>query len=259
MQADLPSLINDASDNATMSPALHDTIVKAARELGLDPVLLVTIAWRESRFDAAAGNRHSSSLGLLQFTSEAWLQAVHDFGARHGISSFASQTSRLPSGRITVSNRASRDAILSLREDPVLSVYLVAEVMARQNALQQAACGLWPTSTDLYLLHVLGPSGSSRFIAAFKLHPSTSVLSVASPHILRNAGLLARDGRAMTIAKTYNAISTMIDARRRSGEPGEQLRTHRPTSLLALAATSYEASGNQTALYGGHNGSSSGE
>ena len=89
VHTDVVPLVNTIWDHPTLPPTVLGAIRKAARETGIDPNLLMTIAWRESRFDPQARNHHSSANGLLQFTSGTWLQIVHDFGARHGAAAYA--------------------------------------------------------------------------------------------------------------------------------------------------------------------------
>lgn len=78
----------------------------------------------------------------------------------------------------------------------------------------RAQRGRSATPTDALLLHVLGPTGSVRFLDAFAGHPSASSLTVASADVLRNAGLLSHDGQPMTVARTYGAIRAMLNAQR---------------------------------------------
>jgi len=91
--------------------------------------------------------------------------------------------------------------------------------MAQQRAAMQTRLGRNIASADLYLLHVLGPSGSVRFLAALAQHPSASSLEVASRKVLRNAGLLARDCHPITVAGTYAAVQTMLEDRRAHAAP----------------------------------------
>jgi hypothetical protein len=212
-------LANTVWDHPTLPPPVLTAIRSAARATGIDPNLLLAIAWRESRFDSQATNRRSSANGLLQFTSGTWLQTVYEFGAQQGATPYIAAIHKEQSGAFTVHGQRLRTAILQLRNDPVLSATLAAKAMERQRATMQTRLGRSIASADLYLLHVLGPSGSARFLAAFAQRPTASSLEVASYRVLRNAGLLARDNRPMTVAGTYAAIQIMLDAQRAHSEP----------------------------------------
>lgn len=226
-------LANTTWDRPVMSPVVIAAILDSAREMRVDPDLLSTICWRESRFDPAARNHQSSATGLLQFTSGTWLQAVHDYGAKHGAAAYAAIIHRQPSGDFTVDGRHGREEILKLRNDPVLSAGLAAETMARQVAVSRDWIGREPTSTDLYLLHVLGRSGSARFLAAVNERPAASTLAVANPKLLRNAGLLAQDGRPMTVASTYAAVGLMLEALRMHSGVQVQAKQSEPPAVEA--------------------------
>lgn len=106
------------------------------------------------------------------------------------------------------------EAILRLRTDPALSANLAVDMLGQQRAALQASLTRTATPADLYLMHVLGPVGSARFLAALDRRPSASMLEVASRRLLRNAGLLARDGRPMTVANTYAAVQNMLAGQR---------------------------------------------
>ncbi len=212
-------LANTTWDNPNVPPAMMNAIQAAAQDSGVDPHLLAAIAWRESRFDPNAGNRHSSAKGLLQFTTGTWLQVVRDFGSRHDVGDYAAAISKDPSGALVVHGRGMRTAILQLRSDPVLSAKLAAESMQQQRAAMQERLGRNVTAADLYLLHVLGPNGAARFLTAMAQHPSASSLEVASLKVLRNAGLLASDGRPMSVANTYAAAGAMLEAQHGHFEP----------------------------------------
>lgn len=216
---DVVPLANTTWDNPKVSPAVKDAIQAAARESGVDPNLLTTIAWRESRFDPDAGNRHSSAQGLLQFTTGTWLQAVRSYGAQHDLGGYAAAIQRDKSGVLVVPEKGVRAAILRLRNDPVLSAKLAADSMSQGCAAIQDRLGRNVRPADLYLLHVLGPTGAERFLTAVARHPSEPSTKVVSYDVMRNAGLLARDGRPMTVGNTYAAASAMLNAQRVRSEP----------------------------------------
>ena len=219
MHRDIVPLANTTWDDPQIPPAVMQAIETAARESGVDPHLLIAIAWRESRFDPNARNRHSSAKGLLQFTTGTWLQVVRDFGSQHDVGGYAAAIQRDQSGALVVPVKGVRAAILRMRSDPVLSAKLAAHNMSQQRAAMQDRLGRSVAPADFYLLHVLGPTGSARFLTAVAKRPSESSVEVASYDVLRNAGLLARDGRPMTVGNTYAAAGAMLDAQHARPQP----------------------------------------
>jgi len=117
----MASLVNAAWDHPAVSKIVSAAILGAAQGTSIDPDLLTTLAWRESRFDPTVGNSRSSARGLLQFTSETWLQDLREFRVRHGNASYAVTMHRGPLGGCTVEGHATREATLRLRDDPGLS------------------------------------------------------------------------------------------------------------------------------------------
>ncbi len=216
---DAVPLANTTWDNPEVPPAVLDAIQSAAREFGVDPHLLAAIAWRESRFDPNARSQQSSAKGLLQFTTGTWLQMVRDYGSRHDVADYAAAIHTTRSGDLVVSEQQMRDAILQLRNDPILSAKLAAENMMRQRAVMQTQLKRRMRPADLYLIHVLGPTGAARFLTAVAKHPTQSSLDVASLTVMRNAGLLARDGKPLTVANTYAATQKMLNAQHTHSAP----------------------------------------
>ena len=222
-------LANTTWDDPAMPPAVSDAIQTAAQEAGVDPHLLTAIAWRESRFDPDALNRQSSARGLLQFTSGTWLRAVRDYGAEHDAAAYAAAIHTTRSGDLVVPEQV-KSAILDLRSNPILSAKLAADSMKRERVVMEAQLGRPVTSADLYLMHVLGPAGALRFLEALARQPNESSLKVASLKVMRNAGLLAQDGRPLTVANTYAAAETMLASQ------------HQHSTLLLAAAKGGNAS-----------------
>ena len=216
---DAVPLANTTWDNPEVPPAVLDAIQAAARESGVDPHLLAAIAWRESRFDPNARSQQSSAKGLLQFTTGTWLQMVRDYGSRHNVADYAAAIHRTRSGDLVVPEQQMRDAILQLRNDPILSAKLAAENMMRQRGLIQTQLKRRMRPADLYLIHVLGPTGAARFLTAVAERPTASSLDVASLTVMRNAGLLAGDGKPLTVANTYAATQKMLKAQHTRSAP----------------------------------------
>jgi len=230
---DAVPLANTTWDNPQVPPAVRDAIQSAARESGVDPKLLTAIAWRESRFDPNARNQQSSAKGLLQFTSGTWLQVVRDYGSQHDVADYAATIRTSRSGDLIVPEQM-RSAILDLRDNPILSAKLAAQDMLRHRTAMEAELGRGVTSTDLYLLHVLGPTGAMRFLKAVAKHPSESSLQVASLRVMRNAGLLARDGHPLTVAKAYASTTNMLNSQDARSAPF--LASPKPGGSAAPAA-----------------------
>ena len=203
------SLVNAVWDNPALSPAVLEALLDAAEDCQIAPDLLVSLAWRESRFAPDARSTLSSAAGLLQFTSRTWLQAVHQFGSQHGIGDYAAAIHRDRSGEYT--GQGSQAAILALRNDPALSAGMAGEVLKQHRAAMQASIGRSMMPADLYLAYVMGPASAARFLTMLRQRPSAPARGVINRRVLRNAGLLARDGHPLTVRGTYDAVRMMLD------------------------------------------------
>jgi hypothetical protein len=202
------------AERPTPPPAdLLRASLDAQRLTGIDPALLLTIAWIESRFHVKAKNHSSSAAGPLQFTDQTWLESVKTFGGKHGLSSLAGLISRTDNGRLIV--RASGRRILALRSDPRIAVLLAAERMDYQKEIWSDS-GRLPRPTDLYLMHALGVTGTTRFLEAVAARPSAPCKGVVGESAWKGAGLFGRlpQGAHTTVATAYAVISERLEVRR---------------------------------------------
>ena len=187
-------------------------VLDAERLTGIDPALLLTIAWTESRFQADAKNWTSSAVGLLQFTKQTWLENMKTFGGRHGFNHLANLVHRTDGGHLVVSNLA-RDRVWALRIDPRIATLLAAERLDYQKELSKDR----PLQVvDLYLIHALGVTGANRFIEAVTKRPSAPCKAVVGDVAWKRSGLF-RDlpnGAYTSVRAAYNVISVRFEQRR---------------------------------------------
>ncbi len=246
LHLDLVSLENDGDDDKAPSPAVLAAILDAARDARVDPDILMAFAWRESRYKADAKSSRSAARGLLQFTPATWLETVRDFGRQYGAPRYAAAIHTERSGRITIRSFRIRQHILLLRGNPAFSARMAAAVMARQDLASQRSLGRSPTSVELYLLHALGQEGAARFLTARAQRPSESSLRIASLKTLYDAGLLAEDGRPMTVGNTYTAIDIMLKRhqvrRPPVAEPGDGSRIFETADRNPYGPATFEQS-----------------
>jgi hypothetical protein len=198
--------------------AITAAIDQASRATGIDPLLLVALAWHESRFDPLARNRRSTARGLMQFTETTWLEVVRDFGPRHGLAQRAAQLrTDAASGAISTRDPRHMRQILALRDNPRFSTLLAAERINRARTGLQAGLKRPARLEDLYLIHLLGPAGAQRFLAAMEKSPSRPAAEFVSrdSHLL-NRELFAerRSGRPLSLAEVYGWVGRSIAGQR---------------------------------------------
>jgi hypothetical protein len=226
---------------APVKPAVMRALGGAARATGADPALLLAMAWKESRFDPAARNPLSSARGLMQFTRGTWLEAVRDFGPRHGLARHAALLSTdHRDGTISARDPRHLARLLELRDDPRLSALMAAERIAREREGLERALGRAAGPADLYAVHLLGPAGARRFLAELRRSPSRPALdAVGRDSVGANQGVfLARGtGRPLSLAEVHAAFGSVV----------EEQRTGRAGLLGGLAAPSAARTGHREA------------
>ena len=189
-----------------------NAVLNAWRSTGIDPALLLTIAWTESRFRTEAKNQTSSAAGLLQFTKQTWLENIKTFGRKHGLSYLAGMIHQSSVGHL-VMRAPARNRIWALRNDPRIATLLAAERLDYQKELSKDR----PLQVvDLYLIHALGATGANRFIEAVANRPSAPCKAVVGDVAWKSSGLF-RDlphGAATSLGTAYNVISVRFEQRR---------------------------------------------
>ncbi|WP_376088818.1 transglycosylase SLT domain-containing protein [Roseomonas sp. CCTCC AB2023176] len=195
--------------------APRDAVLSAVRRAeaatGVDGTFLLAVGQRESRLDTTARSRRSSARGLMQFTDDTWLEAVRDFGARHGLErqsralAEAHQQGKSPPPRL-------RGDVLRLRHDPQLAAAIAAARFEAWRPALRTALSREPTQTDLYLVHLLGASGAQRFLTDLSRSPRRSALQTVGRAGRANRELFVRNGRSLTLAEVYADLSRSLSA-----------------------------------------------
>lgn len=193
-----------------------DTILRASRVTGADPVYMMALADKESSFLPGNKASTSSALGLFQFITSTWLEAVRSFGPLHGLSAEAEAISG-SGAKIDVADTTMRQHILGLRRNPYISALMAAEMMKRDKAKIEAKLGRQLSRSEFYLSHFFGVDSASRFIALVDDTPKKSAPDAFPAAARSNKSLFfTKDGkktRQLSVAEVYDRIDGMIDKR----------------------------------------------
>jgi hypothetical protein len=226
---DPPSAEGDTEDDIDVTPVEYvdfeemrvprwivDTILRASEITGADPVYMMALADKESSFLPGNKASTSSAVGLFQFITSTWLEAVRSFGPKHGLIMEASSIEK-QDGRLSVPDEAKREHILGLRRNPYISALMAAEMMQRDKAKIEARLGRKLSRSEFYLSHFFGVDSASKFIALVDDKPKKSAKSVFPKAAKSNKSLFyAKDGkktRQLSVSEVYGKIDTMIDKR----------------------------------------------
>jgi hypothetical protein len=182
-------------------------IQRASNATGVDFDFLMHAAKRESGFNPNAKASTSSAAGLFQFVDQTWLATLKRHGAKYGYARYADLIEQGADGKYRVAGQEARATVMNLRLDPHASALMAGELAADHAAYLRGRVGREPTSGELYLAHVLGPSGSAKMIDAARQSPAASAASLFPEAAQANHGLFFKDGRAATVTEVYQDLT----------------------------------------------------
>jgi hypothetical protein len=187
-------------------------IRRAAEATGVDFDYLLGQAKVESGLRANAHARTSSASGLYQFIDQSWLAVVKKHGAEHGLG-WAADAIQQNGRHLSVSNPATRQAILQMRNDPAIASLMAAEHASDNQAALQSSLGRETTGTDLYMAHFLGLGGARSFLRTMAANPAASGAALFPSAAAANRGIFYDHGGApRTLAAIYQHFSDKLGA-----------------------------------------------
>jgi len=162
-------------------------------------------ATQESSLNPKAKAATSSAQGLFQFTEQTWLSMVSKYGESAGLGSLASQITKNPKGRFTVSDPAARAAILELRNDPKIASIMSVNLDNENKKVLQKNLSGDIGATELYLAHFLGAGGAIKFLKAMKSDPSAAAAELLPAAAKANKSVFYnKDGSFKSVAQIYD-------------------------------------------------------
>jgi hypothetical protein len=219
-----PAAAGEQVERGQAPPWMLALIVPESAASGLDPSLLLAVAWQESAFDPhATGGGGSTAQGVFQFNDDAWMDAIRNHGPKHSLSGYAdllrddAMQPRTPGPQV-------RRRVLALRRDVRISAAMAAETMLSEQQELERQLGRSARPADFYFLHLLGPTGCKRFLTTVAATPSVSSSDVLGRVARLNRLIFYVDGRPLTIAAAYANVATTI--RQRMDMYREQIRQH---------------------------------
>lgn len=185
-----------------------DQVFRAASDrTGTSFDYLVATAYRESNFRPDLKATTSTATGMFQFLEQQWLELIRQEGASVGLGSLAAAVTE-QNGRYTVADPVLRQQILDLRKDPALSAVMAGKVTARNEASLTRSIGRVPTQQDLYVAHVLGPTGGARLIRMMQETPNAPAAPAFPAAAAANVPIFyEKDGRARTATEVYGFLA----------------------------------------------------
>lgn len=194
---------------AEAARAAANTVVvalqKASAATGVDFNYLLGTAMRESGLKPQAKSSSSSATGLFQFVEQTWLSVVKEFGAKHGLASYANAIQKGEDGRYRASDPADRSAILRLRNDPQVSALMAGEYTKQTQDSMQDSLGRKVSSGELYAAHLLGPGSACKLIRMNQASPTSDACDLFPKAADANKNIFYRaDGTPKSVREVYN-------------------------------------------------------
>ena len=170
--------------------SMVDVITKAAKIVGVDPALLLTIGMVESSLKPEAGAGTSSAKGLFQFIDGTWTTQLKKYANKYGIPSNASPY------------------------DPVANAILGAEyVKEGVETVSKVVKGRQVNAADIYMSHFMGPQGATDFLNGLQKNPNAIAANTFPGQAKANKSIFAEDkgsGPWRTYAGVYNEVQRRV-------------------------------------------------
>jgi hypothetical protein len=187
-------------------------IAAASQKTGIDFNYLLGQAQVESGMRSNARARTSSATGLYQFIEQSWLGVVKEHGDKHGMGWASDSIRRTSSGRFVVGDPATRQAILSMRNDPEMASLMAAEHASDNKDSLESSLGREATGTDLYMAHFLGIGGARKFLRAMDANPGQSGANLFPAAARANRGVFyTSDGAPRSLGQIYERFAGKLD------------------------------------------------
>lgn len=210
---------------ASATGRIQSAIQRAAARTGIDFDYLLGQAKVESGLNASASAATSSARGLYQFVEQSWLSVMKQHGAEYGLGWAANAITRGASGRMTVNDAGTKQAILALRNNPEVASAMAAEHASDNKDALESATGRTATGTDLYMAHFLGLGGARQFLSSMQSNPGASAASLFPAAARANRGVFFNsDGSARSLSDVYQRFAAKLgDGAGNAGNTGNAL------------------------------------
>lgn len=205
--------------------ALKDTIVGAAKAVGVDEKLMGVMGAIESGFNYTVKAGTSTATGLYQFIKSTWDSMVGKYGSKYGITKDTPPT------------------------EPRANALMGAEYLKENmSSLKSTVTGRDVNYTDAYMAHFLGIGGAKKFIKAMEKDPGQSAPDLFQAPAAANKSIFYVGGdtnKPRTLGDVYNSFTNKINDKSKSfgiGDLGANAPGPVPTSTTTTDKSSTGAS-----------------
>lgn len=233
--------------NPISAGRVQSAIQLASSKTGVDFDYLLGQAKIESGLNARARSGTSSATGLYQFVEQSWLAVVKKHGAEHGLGWAADSIGQTAGGRFSVSDGATRSAILALRNDPDVASLMAAEHASDNKSALEGSLGRDANGTDLYMAHFLGIGGAKKFLSAMASNPGASAALLFPQAAGANRSIFyASNGQPRSLSAIYQRFSDKLNAASDSVSETRSANLAFAAQALAMGDSTVITGNNQT-------------
>jgi hypothetical protein len=202
--------------NRPRAQSVNDAIQGAATATGASFDYLLATAQAESGLNPQAASPTSSARGLYQFIDQTWLATLKRAGPALGYGNYADAIVQNAAGRYEVPDPATRRDVMALRYDPAANAAM-AGALTRDNAAALAGgLGRKPSDGELYIAHVLGPSGAVKLTGLAVTNPSAPADAAFPAAAEANRSIFYnQQGRPRSVADVYGVLVGRYDGAHR--------------------------------------------
>ena len=190
----------------SVPPGLARVLDTAGSRSDVDFDYLLHTAIRESSLNPKAKAETSSARGLFQFLEGTWLQVMKDEGARLGYGRYSAAIVETADGELTIEDKALRQEVLKLREDPQVAADLAAAFTRNNGAYLFERFGRLPSPGELYIAHFLGAEGATTLFEAGLADPDRIAADLFPRQAKANRAIFYAEGQPRTIRQVYRAL-----------------------------------------------------
>lgn len=190
----------------TVPQSLALILNSAGKRSGVDFDYLLQTAIRESSLNPKAKAQTSSATGLFQFLESTWLEVMKTEGPRLGYTNYSEAITETADGDYVIADKALREEVLALREDPQVAADLAAAYTRNNGAYLFERFGRMPSPGELYIAHFLGAKGAEKLFVAGLENPDQVAANLFPRQAKANPSIFYDESGARTIRQVYRAL-----------------------------------------------------
>jgi arginine repressor len=200
---------------------IKDTIISAAKRVGVDSGIMLAMAKQESGFNPNAKAKTSTAKGLYQFLNATWDDMVKKYGKTYP---------ELKNGQM----------------DPVASS-LAGALFIKENGAILSKAGIPVDGTSIYAAHFLGPGGAKKLLSA---DPQTDAAALMPKPAAANKFIFFnKDGSPRTVSEVKNVLfekvgkyAALYSDKLLKEDSGVMVASNNPSPVVAPAPATSKSS-----------------